>query len=196
MLGARQLRSRELPCFLNLPSREFLNLFHPRDTSPYESGPVITMVQPENNLENEGQPNLPEELVEDLRLLYRTDVPVPREVKEAVLATASRRLRGRPRPRVVWRWAAAAAAAVLLVSLWLTYPGDREEPLQTIAFRREDLDRNGRVDILDAFLLARRIDRRQALDPAWDVNGDHVVNGVDVDRIARIAVALDREADF
>ncbi len=53
-----------------------------------------------------------------------------------------------------------------------------------------DIDGNARIDILDAFALARAAQAGKA-PAAWDQNGDGVVNGADADVIARIAVALD-----
>ena len=73
----------------------------------------------------------------------------------------------------------AAAAAVMLL-LW-------SGPV------REDIDRNGRVDILDAFALARQIEAGSGRLPDGDINGDGVVDAGDVDAIALKAVALTAE---
>ena len=75
----------------------------------------------------------------------------------------------------------AAAAAALLVGAvaWFalrpSIPGD--------------VDRSGRVDIVDAYALAVRI-RSGQLDAAYDLNGDGKVDDQDVDEIARRSVAL------
>jgi hypothetical protein len=55
-----------------------------------------------------------------------------------------------------------------------------------------DIDRSGRVDILDAFKLARQI--KAGLQPSekWDMNGDGQVNRKDVDLVAFAAVRLDK----
>lgn len=55
---------------------------------------------------------------------------------------------------------------------------------------REDFDRNGRVDILDAFGLARRLEGAAAPGPEWDLNGDGVVDRRDVDVMAMAAVRI------
>ena len=55
---------------------------------------------------------------------------------------------------------------------------------------REDLDHSGRVDILDAFALARRLASPGQIDLQWDMNGDGVVDERDVDVVARAAVRL------
>lgn len=55
-----------------------------------------------------------------------------------------------------------------------------------------DIDGNGRVDILDAFALARRIRSGAALREEWDFNGDGRVDRGDADVVALAAVRLDR----
>jgi hypothetical protein len=52
------------------------------------------------------------------------------------------------------------------------------------------LTATARVDILDAFLLARRIESGGPLDAGWDINGDGRIDGDDVDAIAFAAVRL------
>ena len=55
-----------------------------------------------------------------------------------------------------------------------------------------DIDGNGRVDILDAFKLARDIESAEKTEMKWDINGDGFVNRSDVDFIAFAAVRLDK----
>ena len=55
-----------------------------------------------------------------------------------------------------------------------------------------DIDRNGRVDILDAFKLARHIESAESTEARWDINGDGMIDRKDVDSIAFAAVRLDR----
>ena len=55
-----------------------------------------------------------------------------------------------------------------------------------------DIDGNGRVDILDAFKLARGIEGVERGATEWDINGDGVVNREDVDYVAFKAVRLDK----
>ncbi len=57
---------------------------------------------------------------------------------------------------------------------------------------KEDFDRNGQVDILDAFALARRIKASDEYKGEWDINRDGLVNQKDVDMIAMAAVSLKR----
>ena len=75
----------------------------------------------------------------------------------------------------------AAAAALFLAALWMSSPT-----------APEDIDGNGRVDILDAFVLARRLKTSAAIQPAWDVTGDGRVDVADVDAIAMAAVRLSK----
>ena len=52
------------------------------------------------------------------------------------------------------------------------------------------MDAFGRVDIVDAFLLAKRVERAAASDLRFDLNGDGAVDRGDVDHVARAAVRL------
>jgi len=65
----------------------------------------------------------------------------------------------------------------------------------TLASRRPhraDIDRNGRVDIIDAFRLARHIESASPTKRKWDINGDGLVNRDDVDKVALAAVRLNK----
>jgi hypothetical protein len=98
---------------------------------------------------------------------------VPPEVDRAVLAAFA------PRRARVLRWVPAAAAAAILAAVLLRdrVPGD--------------VDGSGRVDILDAYLLALRIEGGAGAGRALDVTGDGVVDRADVDRIARMSVTVE-----
>lgn len=61
------------------------------------------------------------------------------------------------------------------------------------ALRKQDLDRSGRVDILDAFFLARQIEKQLELKNQWDVTGDGTINQKDVDAIASTAVRVRKD---
>ena len=56
---------------------------------------------------------------------------------------------------------------------------------------RTDIDHNGRVDILDAFKLARQIESSNVQNKKLDFNGDGIVNQEDVDIVAMAAVHID-----
>jgi dockerin type I repeat protein len=59
--------------------------------------------------------------------------------------------------------------------------------------QKKDLDHSGRVDILDAFLLARQIEKQLELQSQWDVTGDGAINQNDVDAIASAAVRVRKD---
>jgi hypothetical protein len=144
----------------------------------------------------------------DLRGLFEPPGAVPPQVDRAILEQAHRRL-AKPRPLVIrLRWAAgvAAAAAVVAIGVALFSPPSAIRHPQSLspglAEGRTDVDSNGRVDILDAFRLARHIEARGPADPTrsgatdmkWDLNGDGRVDKDDVDLVAFAAVRLDKGA--
>jgi hypothetical protein len=57
---------------------------------------------------------------------------------------------------------------------------------------REDLNRDGRVDILDAFALSRQLRDGKASSTGLDLNGDGVVDERDAEVIAARAVRLEK----
>jgi hypothetical protein len=69
--------------------------------------------------------------------------------------------------------------------------GQSYEDLKNLA-AQADIDQNGRLNILDAFKLARNIEAGLHLERTWDINGDGLVNREDVDKVAFAAVSLDR----
>ena len=106
-------------------------------------------------------------------------------------------------------WAAAAASLMLL--LFLTLPGEKHTspsalakasaPAEKVALMqkpsspatmisRKDINKDGQVDILDAFTLASRIKAGAAIEENWDINGDGQVNQADVEEISAFAVKL------
>jgi hypothetical protein len=89
------------------------------------------------------------------------------------------------------RRAALAAAAVIAVAATLFMVTNRSAPPTTrAAAGPADIDRNGRVDILDAYALARFVETKSASNMALDLNGDGAVDRLDVDIVALRAVAL------
>lgn len=105
-------------------------------------------------------------------------IGIPAEVDAAILARARERSavvrRSRRRRRALW-WAVPAAAAVTLaLALPATWSA---EPAAPVAAGPDDINRDGKVDILDAYALARTArDARSA----------------EVERVALAAVALGR----
>ena len=140
----------------------------------------------------------PERLVGELRALSYRNVAVPPEVDETILATATRHFARRRRRLRVLRWAGASAvAATLILAVLLTVRYKQSKavrPPLPSAVSKEDFDRNGRVDILDAFALARHIETPEKLLDEWDMDGDGVIDRKDVDLIAMAAVRLERKS--
>jgi len=151
------------------------------------------MTQPENEGFPAPEPTAPARLVEDLGRLHDRTIPVPAATDAAVLGPA-RRVLGRRRTVHRVRWVAATAAAVLLLALSLPAVLRRAErrPGPDRIALHGDLDASGRVDILDAFVLARGLRAGAPLEEHWDVTGDGRVDADDVDWIARRAVRLDQ----
>ena len=118
----------------------------------------------------------------------RTAVLVPPAIDETVLSRAQERFaeirRRRSRAKAVgWMSAAACFVALALLAGSL---------IKAPRFERADVDRSGRVDILDAFALARRI--QQGTAGGFDLNRDGVVDKLDVDLVAALAVRLRKES--
>src|SRR6185503_19668013 len=100
----------------------------------------------------------PEKLVEALNHLQKERIFVPPTVDHEVLQGAREHLRRLERRQSGWKpWLSwAAMAACLALAVWL---GERfSNPSRTRTFAREDINHDGRVDVLDAFALARRIE--------------------------------------
>ena len=131
----------------------------------------------------------PARLVTALKDGARQKVFVPPTVDEAILKAARTQFtppgksRFRWPQRLLWPALVGACAMIALVARLLT-------PTQ---FAREDLNRDGKVDILDSFALARELKNGGSLPAYLDVNGDGVVNERDVNAIASRAVALGKD---
>jgi hypothetical protein len=82
-----------------------------------------------------------------------------------------------------------AVAAALMAGVGLVFYLNRSGPAPA-SVAREDIDRNGHVDILDAFALARKLKAGGAMGVAYDVNGDGTIDQRDIDWIAARAVQL------
>ena len=139
----------------------------------------------------------------NLEELFKPPVGVPSEVDRAVLDRAYKHFRkipaasGRRKFDRAWFWRAAAAAAVVILAFSLDLTKRVERTGQrsvTAKAQAVDIDQNGRVDILDAFKLARQIESAGPTERNWDVNGDGLVDRHDVDMVALAAVRLDKGA--
>lgn len=129
----------------------------------------------------------------DLAGLSRTGIEIPQRIDDAIRDAARSTLAARRHRTTRGRWLlagsslAAAIAVLITATAVLQVATPRVAPTRTAL--RGDLDGNGLVDVLDAFLLARRIEG-DALLGAGDLNDDGVVDEADVDAIAMIAVTL------
>jgi len=138
----------------------------------------------------------------DLNALFSPQLPVPPEVDRAIIDRAGRHFSGArftPAARRGFRWvalwkiAAAAAVVIFAFSLDLTERPTPTLPRAVVAKAGAvDFDNNGRVDILDAFKLARQIEIAGGGGTDLDINGDGLVNRDDIDKVAFAAVSLDK----
>jgi hypothetical protein len=154
-------------------------------------------------MENErhNRETAPEDLIRAFKELKPKEIRIPESVDSVVLDAARRRF-VRPDtvhvPQVRWwdvfrlwpHWARAPllAAAGLLVALFAFFLVP-ENP----QFAREDVNRDGRVDVLDAFQLARDVRSGVSLPLELDFNGDGVVSPADAEAVASVAVRLSEE---
>jgi len=138
----------------------------------------------------------------DLNTLLKPQLSVPPEVDRAILDRAGRHFVGRKFPQSgrgrfrwagLWKGAAAAAVVIFAFSLNLTNkPAPTVHRAVLAKAGAVDFDRNGRVDILDAFKLARQIELASNSVTNLDINGDGLVDRGDVDTVALAAVRLDK----
>jgi len=156
----------------------------------------MNMQKPDNNQRPaEEAAEAPARLLAALKRLPQEPVFIPPTLDEAVLRAARRHLE-KPRPeRVVWlRWMpwVAAAAIVLLAALPQLINRHRARPAGYSALAGGDLNHDGRMDILDAFALARQLKQGGPRNPQGDVNSDGVIDERDVAVMAERAVKLEQ----
>ena len=133
----------------------------------------------------EHEPHIPPRLAADLRAAYRGAVAPDQARDEAILSVARERvglaIRRARRVRLA-RWGLAAAAGLAIsVSAWIA-----SRPATSPS---GDVNGDGRVDILDALVLSRRIGEGRT-QRGWDVNHDGKIDATDVDAVAMQAVRL------
>jgi len=95
--------------------------------------------------------------------------------------------KGRVRRRFLAPWLAAAAS--FAIAAWLSQTLLHHKPRGPTSIAREDINGDGRVDILDALVLSQQINRGTA--DRFDINGDGRVDQQDVQAVAAQAVSLE-----
>lgn len=144
---------------------------------------------------NQKKDNFPEHdlrdsFLEDLNALYSPPEVDWDVMDRAVMGQAHRILLQRRRRWIYWPTAAAAVILIAAGLLLMQYQPEKP-PLAGIA--AEDVDQNGRVDILDAFKLAKMVQSATVPEGRWDMNHDGAVNQQDVDIVAQAAVTVQKE---
>lgn len=157
------------------------------------------MTEKDKHFDEDLDLKVPPKLSADLNALFKPQLGVPPEVDRAVMDRAYMHFAamqpGQGKRRIHWAWRIAAAAAVVIFafSLDLTkQAGPTKQHALMSKMQAVDIDRNGRVDILDAFKLAKHIETAGTVEKEWDINGDGVIDSRDVDMVAHAAVRLDK----
>jgi hypothetical protein len=141
----------------------------------------------------EQQLDAPAKLLAALKESSRQKVFVPTYVDQTVLDAARRHL-SQPKKSSAgifrrWMLLPALATGCVVIAFIITLLLAPAVP----RFAREDLNRDGHVDILDSFALARELKTGRPLPAVFDVNGDGAVDERDVALIAAHAVAIGKE---
>jgi hypothetical protein len=127
----------------------------------------------------------PPRLVAALQKASKTEIFIPPTIDEAIACSARRHLLKLDRKRSYWlRLFVWGSAPVTLLAIFLLL---HHSP---VGFAREDLNHDGKVDILDAFALARELRSPGKFDRAKDINGDGVLDQRDIEQLAVDAVRL------
>ena len=119
---------------------------------------------------------------------------ISRSLDDQILHTARQQSIRRNRLRWTIRYAigsVAAAAAVILIAIKTTHRDQPtiNDPSAAVA-TTEDVNRDGKLDMLDAFLVARKVAANESLTKEWDFNQHGAVDTKDVDVVAFGAVKL------
>jgi hypothetical protein len=133
-------------------------------------------------------------MAKQLRQLSLDQLPTNTEFLDrtifALIAERAARIKRRRalrRPR--WLGAIAAVAATITILSMLFYQtGLYNYKRSTI--QQADINADGSVDIIDAYLMARAISSNRNICPEWDFNRDGLVDRADVDHVAMLAVRL------
>ncbi len=146
---------------------------------------------------------LPEAVKSALSVRYGGTPSVSSEIDKSILADARRYFEqpgsaslrpARPRKISAWQWTAIAStitAACAVSVVWQPAEKTGESFIKATKVQEpegSDVDRNGRVDILDAFALARQI--RDGVGSGHDINHDGRFDQRDIELVAGESVKL------
>lgn len=152
------------------------------------------MEMPENKHDREKELlEVPPELITALKRSSKSSIFIPPTLDERIVNAARRHLApGRSSPPA-WifrlRWGFAVVALILILAVMPALLRKFGTPSQRLAIRG-DVNHDGKVDILDAFALARELKSGTHLSLQLDINGDGVVDTRDVTALAARAVSL------
>ena len=136
--------------------------------------------------------------------------PDPDDIPEAVDQAILSHIRGRAHeirrqrkvihlfPRRAWAAAAVVALAVFVVTwnLFTPFKNPKELPMTALNLETidssKDVDGNGSVDIIDAYLMARRVKDGVRLPAEWDFDQNGAIDQGDIRSLAMAAVALNQ----
>jgi hypothetical protein len=145
-----------------------------------------------NDVPREEELKAPAPFIKALRRACSERIFVPPSIDQAILKAAGLHLSPPKRhvSRRAWWWTGLATASVVLLAFALvTVQWQRSSHAR---FLLEDINRDGQIDILDAFALARQVRQGNAPDKRLDLNGDGVIDDKDAAVIATHAVKLER----
>ena len=140
--------------------------------------------------------DVPCKLHDELSAIYGASIEIPTRVNDSIRNIALARLSRAPRHSLFVRIASAAvaAAALIVIAFRLLNPPAPPSSVAITTSVPQDLNGDGRVDILDALILAKQVDaQRASSDARLDLNHDGVVDRKDADAIAMAAVQLRKE---
>src|SRR5262249_50669792 len=121
----------------------------------------------------------------------KPSVFIPGSVDQAIVLAARRHFSQQQKPGFKWLFFIRWGFTVVALALGLTIaPRILRKSGSTGQFAREDLNHDGRVDVLDAFALARELKSKTHPGPQLDINRDGVVDEKDVETLAARAVSL------
>lgn len=148
-----------------------------------------------NDEQEDGSLQAPPKLLAAFSRLPQKRPFVPPTIDETILRQSRLQLSKPERDRFRWRrlvprFAIVATAIVLILAYIFVRPGSLAHRPQ---FARGDVNQDGRVDILDAFVLAKHLKAGPVIGAQNDVNGDGVVDDRDVADIASRAVKLEKD---